>query len=36
MGEPITSATTVGEFSSAPQQLTVGGFGKCKGGKKKK
>jgi hypothetical protein len=36
MGEPITSATTVGEFTSAPQQLAVSGFGKCKGGKKKK
>ena len=36
MGEPITSATAVGEFTSAPQQLAVSGFGKCKGGKKKK
>jgi hypothetical protein len=42
MGEPITSpyaqggsSGTVGEFSSAPQQLAVSGF-KCKGGKKKK
>ncbi|HEY7121165.1 MAG TPA: hypothetical protein VH329_01275 [Solirubrobacterales bacterium] len=34
MGEPITSATTVGEFSSAPQQFAVSGFGKCKGGRK--
>ncbi len=36
MGEPITSASTVGEFTSAPQQLAVSGFGKCKGGKKRK
>ncbi|HEY6772105.1 MAG TPA: hypothetical protein VI035_06605 [Solirubrobacterales bacterium] len=36
MGEPITSATTVGEFTSAPQQIAIGGFGKCKGGQKKK
>ena len=36
MGEPITSATTVGEFTSAPQQLALSGFGNCKGGKKKK
>ncbi|HEY6638469.1 MAG TPA: hypothetical protein VIZ61_12370 [Solirubrobacterales bacterium] len=35
MGEPVTSASTVGEFTSAPQQLAVSGFGKCKGGKKK-
>ena len=32
-GEPTTSATTVGEYSSAPQPLTVGGFS-CKGKKK--
>jgi hypothetical protein len=36
MGEPITSSTTVGEFTSAPQQLALSGFGKCKGGGKKK
>lgn len=35
MGEPTTSATTVGEFSSAPQPIQITGFGKCKGGKKK-
>ena len=35
MGEPTTSATTVGEFSSAPQPMQITGFGKCKGGKKK-
>ena len=35
MGEPTTSATTVGEFSSAPQPIAISGFGKCKGGKKK-
>jgi hypothetical protein len=34
MGEPIIGST-VGEFSSAPQQIAVSGFGKCKGGKKK-
>jgi len=34
MGEPITSATTVGEFSSQPFPLAFSGF-KCKGGKKK-
>jgi hypothetical protein len=34
MGEPITSATTVGEFSSQPFPLSLSGF-KCKGGKKK-
>jgi hypothetical protein len=33
MGEPTTSATTVGEFTSAPTQLALTGFGKCKGGK---
>jgi hypothetical protein len=42
MGEPVTSpygqgnSGAVGEFSSAPQQLVVSGFGKCKGGTKKK
>jgi hypothetical protein len=35
MGEPIVGST-VGEFTSAPQQIAVSGFGKCKGGKKKK
>jgi hypothetical protein len=35
MGEPITSASTVGEWVAAPQQLTLSGYGKCKGGKKK-
>jgi hypothetical protein len=35
MGEPIIGST-VGEFTSAPQQLAISGFGKCKGGKKKK
>ena len=35
MGEPIIG-TTVGEFTSAPQPIAVTGFGKCKGGKKKK
>lgn len=34
MGEP-TIGGTVGEFSSAPQQLAISGFGKCKGGKGK-
>jgi hypothetical protein len=34
MGEPIIGST-VGEFTSAPQQLAISGFGKCKGGKKK-
>jgi hypothetical protein len=34
MGEPKASDTTVGEYSSAPQQLAVK-YGKCKGGKKK-
>jgi hypothetical protein len=32
LGEPIIGST-VGEFSSAPQQLTLSGYGKCKGGK---
>jgi hypothetical protein len=36
MGEPITSAGTVGEFVGAPQQLALTGYGKCKGGKKRK
>jgi hypothetical protein len=35
MGEP-TVGSTVGEFTSAPQQLALSGYGKCKGGKKKK
>jgi hypothetical protein len=35
MGEPATSATAVGEYSSAPRQLALNGFGKCKGGKGK-
>jgi len=35
MGEPVIGST-VGEFTSAPQQLAISGFGKCKGGKKKK
>ncbi len=35
MGEP-TFGSTVGEFVSAPQQLALAGYGKCKGGKKKK
>jgi hypothetical protein len=30
MGEPITGASTVGEYSSAPQQLALTGYGKCK------
>jgi hypothetical protein len=34
MGEPIIGGT-VGEFTSAPQQLALTGYGKCKGGKKK-
>jgi hypothetical protein len=34
MGEPNTSATTVGEFSSQPFPLAMSGY-KCKGGKKK-
>jgi hypothetical protein len=33
MGEPVIGST-VGEFTSAPQQLAISGF-KCKGGKKK-
>jgi hypothetical protein len=32
LGEPIIGST-VGEFSSAPQQLALSGYGKCKGGK---
>ena len=35
MGEPVIGST-VGEFISAPQQLALTGYGKCKGGKKKK
>jgi hypothetical protein len=35
MGEPIIGST-VGEFIGAPQQLALTGYGKCKGGKKKK
>lgn len=35
MGEP-TIGSTVGEFSGSPQQLAISGYGKCKGGKKKK
>ena len=35
MGEPVIGST-VGEFISSPQQLAISGFGKCKGGKKKK
>jgi hypothetical protein len=35
MGEPIVGST-VGEFVGAPQQLALTGYGKCKGGKKKK
>jgi hypothetical protein len=40
MGEPVTgpysqgSSGSVGEYSSAPQQLALTGYGKCKGGKK--
>jgi hypothetical protein len=34
MGEPVIGST-VGEFTSAPQQLALSGYGKCKGGKKK-
>jgi hypothetical protein len=34
MGEPQTSATTVGEWTSAPQPISISGF-KCGGGKKK-
>jgi hypothetical protein len=30
MGEPVTGASTVGEYSSAPQQLALTGYGKCK------
>ena len=33
-GEPTTSVTTVGEYSSAPQPIAIGGFS-CKGKKKK-
>jgi hypothetical protein len=32
MGEPVIGST-VGEFISAPQQLALSGYGKCKGGK---
>ena len=35
MGEPITSADSVGEFVGAPQQLALTGYGECKGGKSK-
>jgi hypothetical protein len=35
MGEPVIGST-VGEFSSQPFQLAITGYGKCKGGKKKK
>ena len=35
LGEPVIGST-VGEFISAPQQLALTGYGKCKGGKKKK
>jgi hypothetical protein len=35
LGEP-TIGSTVGEFVGAPQQLALTGYGKCKGGKKKK
>ena len=35
MGEP-TIGSTVGEWVGSPQQLAVTGYGKCKGGKKKK
>jgi hypothetical protein len=40
MGEPVTSpysqgsSGTVGEYTSAPQQLALAGYGKCKGKKK--
>ena len=40
MGEPsagpYTSASSAGEYTSAPMPIAVSGFGKCKGGKKKK
>ena len=35
MGEPVIGSG-VGEFIAAPQQLALSGYGKCKGGKKKK
>jgi hypothetical protein len=35
MGEPVIGSTA-GEYTSAPQPIGVSGFGKCKGGKKKK
>jgi hypothetical protein len=35
MGEPVIGST-VGEFTSAPQALSLSGYGKCKGGKNKK
>jgi hypothetical protein len=35
MGEPVIGSS-VGEFIGAPQQLALTGYGKCKGGKKKK
>ena len=35
MGEPVLGSTA-GEYTSAPQSVAVSGFGKCKGGKKKK
>jgi hypothetical protein len=35
MGEPVIGSG-VGEFIASPQQLALSGYGKCKGGKKKK
>jgi hypothetical protein len=35
MGEPVIGSG-VGEFIAPPQQLALSGYGKCKGGKKKK
>ena len=35
MGEPVVGSSA-GEYTSAPQPIAVSGFGKCKGGKKKK
>ena len=35
IGEPVIG-NSAGEYTSAPQPIGVSGFGKCKGGKKKK
>ena len=35
IGEPVIGSSA-GEYTSAPQPIAVSGFGKCKGGKKKK